>query len=190
MGLPPEPRERHKGCTASGSPSLWPNFKRGSCSPVEPARCAENAGSGLSQGWGRPQAAFSSTPGPQEGIPELPGGSGGGWPPAHRDSLPAEIPRASADAPRPGRATPLSAFGALPGAPFPHGLPSAGLRWALAPPPSSSFLLCLFLFLPFLPSSEPHQRAHLIFLLLFHPLLLPGGSDEEGSPEGGMWGSL
>lgn len=68
--------ERHKGCTALGSPSPWPNFGRGACALGQPARCAENLGVWAEPGLGVSLAAFSSRPGPQGGIPKLPGGGG------------------------------------------------------------------------------------------------------------------
>ena len=79
-GSPRSGEERNKGCAAPGSPSPRPNFARGARVPGEPARCAENPGVRAEPGLGgvRRRRFPPTTPGPQEGIPELPGGNG--WP--------------------------------------------------------------------------------------------------------------
>lgn len=187
-GSPRRRGERHKGCTLSGSRSPWPNFKRGACAPGEPSRCAENPGVPAEPGLGASAGGVfldSWTPGRDPGASrrrrrEASRGRGPRCPQKFR-ALP-RMPLALAGRPR---SRPSGPYGA-PSSPVVFPAPGQGGLWHLLPPPSS---FSLSSFSPLLPSSEPNRGARQTFLLL-HLLLLPGGSAEEGSPEGGMWVSL
>lgn len=188
IGAPPGGEGRAtKDAPCRGHGPRGPTLSAAPAPRGSPPAALRTQASGLSLGWGRLQAAFSSTPGPQEGIPGLPGG-GGGRPAANEDRAARRNSARFRGCPSPWPDDPALGLRGPTGRPLP---PRSFQRRAKVGFGTSSLLLPSLSppFSPLLPSSEPNRGARQIFLL-FHLLLLPGVSAEEGSPEGGMWVSF